>query len=117
MAHTPGPWVISDRDHECNDHRIVVRGPGGSLIATVGNMAATSDHKPTAKRWKTESPANARLIAAAPDLLAALEHACDKIDKHAPGLDYLAVEWLALIARARASPLSTCEVLDEEGKA
>jgi len=70
--HTAAPWEISTHDYECNDTRIVIRA-GNALIATVGNGGATSDHLPTAKRWKVESRANAQLIVAAPDLLAALE--------------------------------------------
>lgn len=53
--HTPGPWT---RDHG------LIRGEGGTQIALVA--------------WDIE--ANARLIAAAPDLLAALETAHDILD-------------------------------------
>ncbi len=61
---TPGPWEVSGDKYECNDWRIVIRH-GVECIGSIGNMAATSDHKPTAKRWKREMPANARFIAAA----------------------------------------------------
>jgi len=55
-AHTPGPW------HYREGSRIVVDG-GGWWIAEV-----------QAGRADNSSEANARLIAAAPDLLAALEN-------------------------------------------
>jgi hypothetical protein len=69
-AHTPGNWTI---DHE----RI---GPPGEPVALLCDM--TAPHGATVVDWPrgdgeavddAENEANARLIAAAPDLLAALE--------------------------------------------
>ncbi len=62
MAHTPGPWTILP-------NRVCVIGPcaedeGGSALVA---MCAA------ARRDNDECAANARLIAAAPELLAALE--------------------------------------------
>jgi hypothetical protein len=54
--HTPGPWVIGKRDHDV----VMVDTASGTAICDV---YGESDDR----------PANARLIAAAPDLLAALE--------------------------------------------
>lgn len=59
--HTPGPWLSA-----CNHrwgHQVVARAAGGGTvtIAHLGNLEFDED--------------NARLIAAAPDLLAALEAA------------------------------------------
>ena len=59
-THTPGPWHI---DNE-TDYRIYVESSFG-VIAKVGPFAEIDD----------EDKANARLIAAAPDLLAACEEA------------------------------------------
>ena len=64
-SHTPGPW---EADSERRGHVVWARGPTGSmLVATCGHAAFDG--------------ANARLIAAAPDLLAALKamfaDACD----------------------------------------
>jgi hypothetical protein len=66
--HTPGPWVATDE--MANDRSICVGdaavwGPDGDMVADVhGNLALEGD-----------AVANARLIAAAPDLLAALRAA------------------------------------------
>ena len=61
--HTPGPWVI-DKD----SHHINIRPEGqGYLLATIATFWAETE--------ENTHEANARLIAAAPDLLAALEQA------------------------------------------
>lgn len=63
-AHTPGPWHVGNahgaaRDHAiCVDHQVIARVTGSGF--------------PIGKGWSAETAANARLIAAAPDLLAAL---------------------------------------------
>jgi hypothetical protein len=70
MAHTPGNWTIN---HECI-------GPPGEPVALLCDM--TAPNVATVVDWPrrdaeavddTENEANARLIAAAPELLAALE--------------------------------------------
>lgn len=62
--HTPGPWIaIPDATHR--DHQLIVAiGPEhtGLDVASV-------------RPWMTHDEANARLIAAAPDLLAACKRA------------------------------------------
>lgn len=66
--HTKGPWGI----------RITETGPW-SVFNADGNWIAVT----TRKQWKDEDKANARLIAAAPDLLEALEYmvnVCPAID-------------------------------------
>ena len=57
-AHTPGPWSVN----ASLGHRIYTEGKGCTLIATPGYL-----------RDGGAEVANARLIAAAPDLLAELE--------------------------------------------
>lgn len=61
MIHTPGPWQVGDKDR--NDQRQVL-GPDGQLVAVVAHECLTSR--------VPEMEANAAVIAAAPDLLAAL---------------------------------------------
>lgn len=68
MAHTPGPWSVAD--HDSNGQRIV-----------------RNEHIEICTCWhhcvvaiEQEMEANARLIAAAPDLLAALEMQMRRID-------------------------------------
>jgi len=60
-AHTPGPWHVT-RGHQTNLVRGVF-GNNGNCVVRFNGIAS-----PT----KPEGQANARLIAAAPDLLAAL---------------------------------------------
>jgi uncharacterized membrane protein YdfJ with MMPL/SSD domain len=61
--HTPGPWVVEDGEKL----KIMATTPRGlkKSVALVGGYGGES------------RPANARLISAAPDLLAALEEARD----------------------------------------
>jgi hypothetical protein len=58
MKHTPGPWTVIGRElHGPDDSGVIV-----ARIPEWGKLADTAD----------PGPNNARLIAAAPDLLAAL---------------------------------------------
>jgi hypothetical protein len=57
MSHTPGPWWVEDSDHPMGEGREVYDG--------FGRTASVYGDSPTAE-------ANARLIAAAPEMLAAL---------------------------------------------
>jgi hypothetical protein len=70
--HTSGPWTTDiDRRFRAMDsmqmpESIGVRGPDGNFLASAFDFNRTDRD--------AEVEANARLIAAAPDLLAALEH-------------------------------------------
>src|SRR6185369_2032998 len=66
---TPGPWTIAD------DHTVAVVGGVENLYFNVG--PALVDATPLGD---AECEANARLIAAAPDLLAALEDTAEWLD-------------------------------------
>lgn len=77
-SHTPGPWTIS----------------GASTIKTLGGNKTY-----IASIAKNDRPANARLIAAAPDLLAALEELCLAPNKHRPDEYWEAAR--AAIAKAK----------------
>lgn len=78
MKHTPGPWQQFDDGGAINERHTYgpeyadcawgPDGPGHSLIA---------DCSPHGQRATEETIANARLIAAAPELLDALEAAAD----------------------------------------
>ena len=73
MAHTPGPWVVGwgwDVDEWC-------AGVGLGIVAvTQGGICDMMRRKDGAHR------ANARLIAAAPDLLAACEAIAADLNKY-----------------------------------
>lgn len=100
QTHTPGPWQLSG-------HEVIVKNHGSVAIATTDiGMVAT----------KEEREANARLIAAAPELLSALENAeasielvrCldagEAIDTEADNmLDSLQNRIRAAIAKAKAA--------------
>lgn len=67
--HTPGPWTVSDSDHIDRCYVTDGNGPGNGPIAKIIRRGAP---------WSSEAGrkadlANARLIAAAPALLEALE--------------------------------------------
>lgn len=63
---TPGPWELSDSSRPSN--RYFVSSVGGTNIARVLGAYTAVSH---GRHWE-ESAANARLIAAAPELLEAL---------------------------------------------
>ena len=65
-AHTPGPWrVIGGGLHIASDN-----APGHVIVCRTGRLGMVGDEpKQTLARWE----ADAHLIAAAPDLLEALE--------------------------------------------
>ena len=74
--HTPGPWHatnhFADDAMSCNCAYVLSEGYAGSICdISVGNGLAISDGGNDAPP-RDEAAANARLIAAAPDLLAAL---------------------------------------------
>jgi hypothetical protein len=71
--HTPGPWRVGDAAH-------TIFGPkqaDGSLAVTIASVAGNARVE--------DYRANARLIAAAPDLLAALK-AVSAIAEHGPSV-------------------------------
>jgi hypothetical protein len=67
-THTPGPWNV---EHPYGEPGVYVAGPNTGLIA---KLCAPDSHLFNADK-PVSIDANARLIAAAPELLAALESA------------------------------------------
>ena len=65
-SYTPGPWKVADKSYGW-DHfaAVVTEGPNGPLIANCHIAALSRSHEQTG--------ADARLIAAAPELLEALQ--------------------------------------------
>ncbi len=91
--HTPGPWYVSKR----NPLRVIESGPRALTLATVG----TNGHGVTAEGAQAEAEANARLIAAAPKLLEALQ---DLVAEYEPNIKAFATDaprkakWMAALA-------------------
>lgn len=95
QGHTPGPWALGKngdncaKDHAiCSDARVIAKVYGNGY--------------PVGSGWSPDSAADARLIAAAPDLLAALErfaHAMEQ--KSYPELQGVASDAFAALARAK----------------
>lgn len=95
--HTPGPWRIAS-----GGHNILAAG-SGEFPKMVASVYITNDPSPTYKD-RGELQANARLIAAAPDMLAALVRiATMQNDPAHDGADFESVFLLAeKIAREAA---------------
>lgn len=69
QKHTPGPWEIRDlSSDEIPNGDIAICGSGAEISIIKGSDA----YHPG---WNSEREANARLIAAAPELLTAAKHA------------------------------------------
>jgi len=89
--HTPGPWFTCEQVKQPHPHALVGIGNGSTHVAYVSVTPANA----------FEADANARLIAAAPDLLAALRNCVETLDaakQQANG----GCEWIASI-EARAA--------------
>ena len=71
MKHTEGPWSAAEPRH---NYDTVIRGPKGEPIA----LALIAGYT------KQEGTANAALLAAAPDLLEALEEMVDLVELMCP---------------------------------
>ncbi len=96
MAHTPGPWVA---------WRATMRAMIAEISATRGEKIWTIAHVDEVDGGDIDA-ANARLIAAAPDLLAALETVAPILESHfaksAKGVDGTFLDEVrAAIAKAR----------------
>lgn len=98
--HTPGPWVFVDAETKAVEgfaKQCVIRGAGKQIAAF--SWQTPSKAFPS----REESKANARLIAAAPDLLRAGEALLDAAERHIFGDECKAERdaFSAAIAKAR----------------
>lgn len=98
-THTPGPWLRLDRpENASEDARILTHISNGAyIVCTLGSTC--TDGSPTHSK-------NAALIAAAPDLLSALESCISELNQLAflanDKLAHAAIEkGLAAIAKAK----------------
>ena len=69
--HTPGPWELYDELHRDEQYVIGIRG------TSIGTYVIASVDYGYSEPFESQQQANARLIAAAPDLLAALKELGD----------------------------------------
>ena len=85
MTHTPGPWEI----------RNLEGGAGRTILNDHNDLIATIS-------WKGIRDADARLIASAPDLLAALKRAFYSWYDNPRHLEVLEPEWVGMARAAIA---------------
>jgi hypothetical protein len=104
-GHTPGPWKVSTIDDTIFDPiLLVVAGDYGSDMDW--RVSVVADVR---TGWNGHE-ANARLIAAAPDMLAALKEVAEWAGKETAQLDHMADAMVALllareaIAKAEGAP-------------
>lgn len=74
MKHTPGPWQVVGGT--LATHSVITKNPPSGHYDIICDAPEYSET--AMEQW----PANAKLIAAAPDLLAALISARDELAKH-----------------------------------
>ena len=79
QKHTPGPWYSADDDH-CHIRR-------DSDDAVIAEVFEDDGHCDPVHCRPLPSRANARLIAAAPDLLEALQYLCEVSHTDPRGFD------------------------------
>lgn len=94
MKHTPGPWFANQLSIYAKANCIVNGGRFVAMCATDTPLA-----RQTAQSVDAEALANARLMAAAPELLAALEAALTVLSDSVGAFDYEAA--CAAIAKVR----------------
>lgn len=73
-AHTPGPWQVTPRRNKMIDIQHSAGQEKGAITLNLCRVQARDS-------WVDEAEANARLIAAAPELLAALKDLADDMSE------------------------------------
>lgn len=116
-GHTPGPWAAKLLDGAQRQDSIVRGGDGHALVARCWEASGQALGNITT----AEAFANARLIAAAPELLEALEAIIDSVPgPWAPGFVTLESDARSAIAKARgestpAMPTTSAAQILREG--
>lgn len=99
--HTPGPWVVEEWDVREPDGCVI---NGGLQVVAIKNGSKRSIYAATEDGDGDEMEANLNLIAAAPQLLLALEDAekiLRGIAKQVPGVKNRCNAYMALLAKAK----------------
>ena len=104
MKHTQGPWSVNNATYDHSRESQRIDGPEGYPIA----MTMQIRHKKDKTAAFYEAHANARLIAAAPKLLQALQSVVILLEPIPGGVAdkealQLLAEWEALISQATGS--------------
>lgn len=93
MKHTPGPWVVKpDLDENGLGSFGICKDGDSTLAVTCGRVTP---------RLIEKARANAQLIAAAPDLLQALEYLLDFVYSRIDWMEYDHAEMVAVIRKAK----------------
>lgn len=100
--HTPGPWLYGAA---YGNNSVLIEAAQGVNVATVINHTFSGIEKGhPVYTWNDEGDANARLIAAAPELLTALERLVGQCDRlRIKGQPMSDAEKFAAIAIAKAT--------------
>ena len=77
--HTPGPWRYKLDGGQDSDTRHAVLADSTGLWVAATYRSGTSAKNHRSQEAEAEAKANARLIAAAPELLEALQELCDTL--------------------------------------
>jgi len=93
MQHTPAPWTREPGERFRHDQSAGVTGPNGSYVAAALDLNRYDKDE--------EVEANARLIAAAPDLLDALERLVHMAECNTVPGPNLMIQARAALAKAR----------------
>ena len=97
MSHTPGPWRVDLR--EMRDGWVIVVDDNEGIVANV-NTESGPDIPPLVSR-KMPAGANAALIAAAPEMLEALEAMVEMVELNGVGKRYALGLAASAIRKAR----------------
>lgn len=105
-THTPGPWHITSESVQYH----YIHAPNNGIVAEVGKRSNVNG----------EGKANARLIAAAPELLSALKAALPAVEYMAEGESGLPVavyrQVVAAIAKADPNGVVCPQAVTQEGE-
>lgn len=104
--HTPGPWVVDDQSEQDIRRYILAGAAPANCAHVVASIRVPTANGPSL----TEAEANARLIAAAPELLALVERLAlltDEGDDQIKGAAY--IDNKHQVIRAKGSLLATIQ--------
>jgi len=96
-THTPGPWRCNYGNGTNLTHDVTIWGLGGRTV--IGELCSDPAFGPVPSN--SEMAANARLIAAAPELLEALEEIAEQLELEGPSCSDILAAARSTIAKVR----------------